>query len=104
MAIRGQLANVDHLIAVLTGLISARFFLRTDRPRRPVPGEVMNRVHELLATHGGGSLSWMTTWPNTRYLLGSDGYLAYRVHAGVAITVGDPIGSSSWRARAMSEF
>jgi lysylphosphatidylglycerol synthetase-like protein (DUF2156 family) len=100
----GQLADVEHLIAVLAGLPAGRFFLRRGRFERPVPGEVVDRAHELLATHGGGSLSWMTTWPNTRYLLGTDGYLAYRVHAGVAITVGDPVGSPAWRARAMTEF
>jgi lysylphosphatidylglycerol synthetase-like protein (DUF2156 family) len=100
----GQLADVEHLIAVLAGLPAGRFFLSMDAPRAAVSGAGADRVHELLATHGGGSLSWMTTWPNTRYLLGDDGYLAYRVHAGVAITVGDPVGAPAWRARAMTEF
>lgn len=104
IVVLGQLADVEHVIAVLAGLGAGRFFLRIGRPPGPVPGEVVDRAYDLLASHGGGSLSWMTTWPNTRYLLGSDGYLAYRVHAGVAITVGDPVGSAAWRARALTEF
>jgi len=100
----GQLADLEHLIAVLAGLAAGRFFLRMGRSRAAASGAEVDRAHALLATHGGGSLSWMTTWPNTRYLFGTDGYLAYRVHTGVAITVGDPVGSAAWQTRAMTEF
>jgi hypothetical protein len=119
----GQLADVEHLIAVLAGLPLGRTFLSGGRRRdprggsaptppflrlgarpEPAPGAAVDRAHALLARHGGGTLSWMTTWPGTRYLLAADGYLAYRRHAGVAITVGDPVGSPAWRARAMTEF
>jgi lysylphosphatidylglycerol synthetase-like protein (DUF2156 family) len=97
-----QLADVEHLVAVLAGLPMGRVFLRMDA--EPVRGSDADRAHALLARYGGGSLSWMTTWPGTRYLLAADGYLAYRRHAGVAVTVGEPVGSASWRARAMTEF
>jgi lysylphosphatidylglycerol synthetase-like protein (DUF2156 family) len=100
----GQLADVEHLIAVLAGLPVGRMFLRLGARPGPLPGAAADRAHALLARHGGGTLSWMTTWPGTRYLLAADGYLAYRRHAGVAITVGDPVGSPAWRARAMTEF
>jgi lysylphosphatidylglycerol synthetase-like protein (DUF2156 family) len=104
LVLLAQLADVEHLVAVLAGLPLGGFFLRIGRSPAAVRGEDVDRAHELLTSHGGGSLSWMTTWPNTRYLLAEDGYLAYRVHAGVAITVGDPVGSPSWQARAMTEF
>jgi lysylphosphatidylglycerol synthetase-like protein (DUF2156 family) len=97
-----QLADVEHLVAVLAGLPMGRPFLRMGA--EPVRGSEVDRAHALLARFGGGSLSWMTTWPGTRYLLAADGYLAYRRHAGVAITVGEPVGSASWRGRAMTEF
>lgn len=100
----GQLADVEHLVAVLTGLPLGRVFLRLGAPRQAVTGAAADRAQALLARYGGGSLSWMTTWPGTRYLLAEDGYLAYRQHAGVAITVGEPVGSNSWRARALDEF
>ena len=103
LVVLGQLADIEHLVAVLAGLAVGRFFLRLGRTS-VVDGETVDRAHALLAEHGGGSLSWMTTWPNTRYLLDPDGYLAYRVHAGVAITVGDPVGSAAWRARAFQRF
>ncbi|MFL6140364.1 MAG: bifunctional lysylphosphatidylglycerol flippase/synthetase MprF [Labedaea sp.] len=96
-----QLADLEHLVAVLTGLPVGRAFLR--RPAEDA-GHAPDRARTLLARYGGGSLSWMTTWPGTRYLLAEDGYLAYRRHAGVAITVGDPVGTPSWKARAMAEF
>ncbi|MEJ2866193.1 DUF2156 domain-containing protein [Actinomycetospora sp. OC33-EN08] len=41
---------------------------------------------------GGSTISWMTTWPENRYLpTGDGGVVAYRVHAGVAVGLGDPI-------------
>jgi lysylphosphatidylglycerol synthetase-like protein (DUF2156 family) len=41
---------------------------------------------------GGPTISWMTTWPENRYLpTGDGGVVAYRVHAGVAVGLGDPI-------------
>ncbi|WP_433803122.1 bifunctional lysylphosphatidylglycerol flippase/synthetase MprF [Actinomycetospora sp. CA-084318] len=45
-----------------------------------------------LHNHGGPTISWMTTWPENRYLpTGDGGVVAYRVHAGVAVALGDPI-------------
>ncbi|HEV2783129.1 MAG TPA: DUF2156 domain-containing protein [Actinophytocola sp.] len=102
IVVLGQLADVEHLVAVLCGLPAGRFFVRHGTP----DVAAADRARALLARYGGGSLSWMTTWGRTRYLLSSagDGYLAYRRHAGVAITVGDPVGSPAWRSRAIAEF
>jgi lysylphosphatidylglycerol synthetase-like protein (DUF2156 family) len=50
----------------------------------------------LLREQGTGNrLAWMTTWPENRWFSdGSSGYIAYRVHAGVAIGLCDPVAPS----------
>jgi hypothetical protein len=42
-------------------------------------------------------MAWMTTWPENKWLFagdGSTGYVAYRVHAGVAIGLCDPVAAT----------
>ena len=43
------------------------------------------------------NMSWMTTWPENRWFFAEDrlGYVAYRVHAGVALGLCDPVASSA---------
>ncbi len=97
----GHLADVVHLVAVAAGLaIGAVIGPR----RRPVVNR--DRAIEHLRREGGGTLSWMTTWPGVRYLYDprGEGYLAYRRHLGVALALGDPIGTPGWRSRAAAEF
>ncbi|WP_242613557.1 bifunctional lysylphosphatidylglycerol flippase/synthetase MprF [Herbihabitans rhizosphaerae] len=101
----GNLADVVHLTAVLLALpVGALFVRRTDRHARLTT--VPDAATDLLARHGGGTLSWMATWRGTRYLIApdGDGYLAYRQHAGVAIALGDPVGSPDWQRAAADEF
>jgi lysylphosphatidylglycerol synthetase-like protein (DUF2156 family) len=95
----GSLADLVHLVAVLGALPLGPLFVR-----RPAPAGSRDRALDLLTEHGGGTLSWMTTWSGVRYFTGSDGYLAYRRHAGVAIVLGEPVGTADWRARATDEF
>ncbi|MDD7920784.1 bifunctional lysylphosphatidylglycerol flippase/synthetase MprF [Actinomycetospora callitridis] len=65
-------------------------------------------AREALHRLGGSNLSWMTTWPENRYLAHEDlpdgGVTAYRVHAGVAVALGDPIVAPAERATALEEF
>jgi lysylphosphatidylglycerol synthetase-like protein (DUF2156 family) len=64
-------------------------------------------AREALHRHGGSTLSWMTTWPENRYLVhgaAGDGVTAYRVHAGVAVALGDPIVAPADRAAALDDF
>jgi lysylphosphatidylglycerol synthetase-like protein (DUF2156 family) len=52
-------------------------------------------------------LSWMTTWPENRWFVadGAAGYVAYRVHAGVALGLCDPVASTAaTRAAVLSAF
>ncbi len=92
-------------------LIAARDAFRTPsrrRRRRTGPGGAVDREQAtaLLRRYGGGNLSWMTTWRDNSYLSAADGraYVAYRVHARVAVALGDPVGRPADRAAALTEF
>ncbi|GAA4092901.1 bifunctional lysylphosphatidylglycerol flippase/synthetase MprF [Nocardioides kongjuensis] len=101
LVLGGHLADVVHLVAVAAGLAIGAVI----GPRhRPVVNR--DRAIEHLRREGGGTLSWMTTWPGVRYLYDphGEGYLAYRRHLGVALALGDPIGTPGWRSRAAAEF
>src|SRR4051812_5559625 len=58
------------------------------------------RARALLETRGTPNrLAWMTTWPENRWYLPADdadgpGYVAYRVHAGVALGLCDPVAAT----------
>jgi len=95
----GHLADVVHLVAVTIALPLGPLFVR-----RATPVTTGDRAIDLLETYGGGTMSWMATWPGTEYLYGDDGYVAYRRHAGVAIALGDPVGSAGWRREAPRAF
>jgi lysylphosphatidylglycerol synthetase-like protein (DUF2156 family) len=95
----GHLADVVHLVAVAIALPLGPLFVR--RAAKNTDGD---QAVAHLETHGGGTLSWMTTWPGTEYLHSADGYVAYRRHAGVAIALGDPVGSTAWREEAPRLF
>jgi lysylphosphatidylglycerol synthetase-like protein (DUF2156 family) len=102
LAIDHSFADLAHLVAVLAALPFGSVLAR-----RPVASEQAggrDRALALLAEHGGGSLSWMTTWPGVHYFVRPDGFLAYRRHAGVAVVLGEPVGTRAWRARAAGEF
>lgn len=68
------------------------------------PRPEVAEVREQLQAHGGGTLSWMTTWDGMRYARTATGIVAYQVHAGVAIALADPIGPEAGRAQAAAEF
>ncbi|MFJ9456269.1 bifunctional lysylphosphatidylglycerol flippase/synthetase MprF [Kitasatospora sp. NPDC101447] len=107
-------------------LLAGREAFRARRPRRRERGHApatdphpagahdrtadtdpQERATDLLVRHGGGNLSWMTTWRDNSYFFPDDedeGYLAYRVHAGVAVALGDPVGAERTRARTIAGF
>jgi len=61
-------------------------------------------VKEALQAHGGGTLSWMTTWGGNSYARTSNGIVAYQKRAGVAIVLADPLGAEASRSESVSEF
>lgn len=66
----------------------------------PTPDE----VKDALRNHGGGTLSWMTTWGGNSYARTSGGIVAYQKRAGVAIVLADPLGPAESRAESVAEF
>lgn len=57
-----------------------------------------------LKQHGGGTISWMTTWPLNRHAAVADGSAAFQSHAGVALMLSDPLVSEDRRAEAIEQF
>jgi phosphatidylglycerol lysyltransferase len=57
-----------------------------------------------LTQHGGGTISWMTTWPLNSHVQLADGTAAFQSHAGVAIMLSDPIVSPDRRAESIEQF
>ncbi|MBV2154185.1 bifunctional lysylphosphatidylglycerol flippase/synthetase MprF [Kitasatospora sp. SUK 42] len=77
--------------------------------RRPVlhtDAAAAARARALLSAHGGGTLSFITTWEGNHYWFDERGRaaVAYRVVGTVALTTGDPFGAPEDRARAVAGF
>ncbi len=74
----------------------------------PADDDQRSRATRLLREEGTvNRLAWMTTWPENRWFAPSSmqGYVAYRVHAGVALGLCDPVGSSEEeRSELLGEF
>ena len=78
----------------LTGALVLQSFLQTaPGPHSPDP----SKVRTILRSGTGTPLSWMTTWPGNRYWFTPEGngYVAYRVNAGVALALGSPVGPAA---------
>lgn len=98
-------------LGLLTILVGSRQAFRVPRRRRIKGGKLSGQpedeiVRELLARHGGSTMSWMTTWPENSYYFGADGerYLAYQRHAGTVITLADPVGPADELSETVDEF
>lgn len=78
------------------------------RLRRATATSLIDRptATTLLQQHGGSTLSWMATWPENTWFrpTGSDSFVAYQRHAGVAIGLGDPVGPEAERGEAVLEY
>ncbi|MGB6182159.1 MAG: DUF2156 domain-containing protein [Rhodococcus sp. (in: high G+C Gram-positive bacteria)] len=68
--------------------------------------DATERARTLLAASSGSALSWMTTWRGNRYWFSDDGdgYVAFRVISGIALTTGDPVGPASAREASIVGF
>ena len=86
---------------VLLAAITA-FFLHTSTPS---DSGALDRARAIL-THGGSTLSYMSTWPGNAYWFSADGRaaIAYRPLVGVALTVGEPYGDPAAFDCAIAEF
>jgi phosphatidylglycerol lysyltransferase len=72
-------------------VVAARTFATT---RLPGAGGQAARARAVVQTHGSSGFAWMTTWTGHSYWFAPDGgsFVAYRVHGGVALSTGDPVG------------
>jgi phosphatidylglycerol lysyltransferase len=84
-----------------TGALLLRTFLRPAHGRHSADEE---RARRILKSHGGGSLSWMTTWSGNSYWFTGSSFIAYRVLSGVAVALGPPVGPPADREAAFTEF
>ncbi|MDY0908069.1 DUF2156 domain-containing protein [Microbacterium sp. CFBP9034] len=69
------------------------------------PAPSRDDVRAALRAHGGGTLSWMTTWDGNDYARTAEGgVVAYQRRAGVAIALADPLGPEESRPGSVIEF
>jgi lysylphosphatidylglycerol synthetase-like protein (DUF2156 family) len=95
-------------LALLVVLVVTR---RAFASSGPAPSLALSRedpeaAKRLLHEHGGGSVSWMTTWPRMRHLVTADGtgFIGFREHAGVAIALGDPVAAAGTEEDVLDEL
>ncbi|MGR0319618.1 bifunctional lysylphosphatidylglycerol flippase/synthetase MprF [Agromyces sp. ZXT2-3] len=88
-----------YLIAV-RGAFAAKRRPELGAPPAPTRADVT----QALRTHGGGTLSWMTTWSHLQYARTSAGIVAYQRRAGVALVLADPLGPEASRGDSVTEF
>jgi phosphatidylglycerol lysyltransferase len=64
------------------------------------------RARQIARLHGRNSTSYMTLWPGNTFFFGPQGrsYICYRVVAGVALALGDPVGPAELLAPILHTF
>lgn len=87
----------------VTGVLVLKSFVRPSQPRH---GDDKERALAILKSEDGSSISWMTTWAGNTYWFSATGrsFVAYRVIAGIALTVGGPVGPRNLTAAVVTEF
>ena len=103
--IAGSLLYLVFLVLLIAGRGAFRVPRRSKR-RLASGTSHADTAKELLRRWGGGTISWMTTWPENRHMITADGqgYLAFRKHAGVAVALGDPVGPPGSTAGIINDF
>ena len=98
-------SGVLSLVMVVYLIIVRGAFARHRRTTLGTGAEpTVAEVADTLRAHGGGTLSWMTTWDGNDYLRTSTGIVAFQRRAGVAIALADPLGPAEGRAASVTEF
>ena len=93
------------LVLLIVGRHAFRVPSRRKIRKQTAPSDPA-RALELLRDNGGGTISWMTTWPENRHFVraAGDGYVAFQRHAGVAIALGDPVVPEGAAGETVLEF
>lgn len=83
---------VGTIFWLTVAVVAYRLFTRDSRH----DAAQVRRAREILESGGGDHLSFMTLWNGNRYFFAEScpGYVAFRVHRGVAVTVGSPVVAS----------
>ncbi|WLP93192.1 DUF2156 domain-containing protein [Gordonia sp. NB41Y] len=94
---------------VLAILVPGRFTFAVPWRVRHVgdpDGDPVDHVRELLREYGGGTMSWMTTWPGNHYLFTDDGrsVVTYQKHVGTLLALADPVCAPERRRAAVGGF
>lgn len=86
-----------------TGVLVLRTFLR---PAPDGRGNDKDRALAILKEQENSSISWMTTWSGNTYWFSGAGesFIAYRVIAGIALTLGPPVGPPARASAVVEEF
>jgi lysylphosphatidylglycerol synthetase-like protein (DUF2156 family) len=92
------------LLLIFLVWVRAAFRARRKSSIGAQPAPTVDDVKSLLHAHGGGTLSWMTTWDGNSYARTPRGIVAYQRRAGVALALADPLGPESSRAESVAEF
>ena len=114
-ALPASVADLVLWLMQLLVLIAGRAAFRAVSPRQAARLDASAEVDRqagiaLLRRDGGGSLSWMGTWPANRWFVLRDGgeavgTQAFQPHHGVAVALGDPVGPDpATRARVLDAF
>ena len=95
--------GVGVIFWAVTCVLVLKTFLRPAPTQHNAGAE---RAREILKTQQGSSLSWMTTWPGNTYWFSATGesFIAFRVIAGIALTLGVPVGPAPQMKAAFAEF
>ena len=97
------LAFLVYLIATRHAFTSRR---RHPLDRRRVDGgnATAEEARAVIKTHGGGTLSWMSTWEGMEYFRTSTGLVPYQNHSRVALALADPLAPPSGSGTSVAEF
>ncbi|MCZ2403122.1 DUF2156 domain-containing protein [Paenarthrobacter sp. Z7-10] len=76
------------------------------RPARTGHSRDKDRAGELLRRAYGSDIAYMTTWDGNSYWFSPDGqgFIAYRVLSGIALTLGGPIGPTEAQRQYIEDF
>ncbi|MBN6192229.1 DUF2156 domain-containing protein [Aneurinibacillus sp. BA2021] len=93
-------------LLILVYLIVVRRAFRARRRSKlgAQPAPTLADLEKELKTHGGGTLSWMTTWEGNAFARVDGGIVAYQRRNSVALALADPIGPLERRTDAVRDF
>jgi lysylphosphatidylglycerol synthetase-like protein (DUF2156 family) len=102
----GARVFLDSLSWLLPLVLVTLLLVYAARARAPAATSGPGQIIALIKKHGGSDLAWMTTWSGNLYFFTRDGEgaVAYQVHSGTAITLGDPVCAPEAVGDVVTEF